>query len=478
MKRKLTLLASLAFLATANFASAQAPTITANDAKIQYTGRIDYTNPLQPKYAYPSVSIKAKFNGTGITATIHDYGAGAAGTTNYYKVFVDDVIVSEQLQMLPGEHNYDLATNLTAADHTVEIMKITEGAAGKSSFKGFTVTGGNQSLLDLPAKANKKIEFIGDSWTCGFGNLSQYTTGNASMVNGNFVAANEDNYYAWGPITARALVAEYHVTATSGRGLYRNNTGSTNNTLPKNYNNTLEDDASVAFDHNSFHPDVIVIHLGTNDMAQEEGGSQFALNDAAFTTTYINFLNSIFGYHPCAHVIICFGNSKSDSWPTWTQQLTRLRNIANNVTGQFPSNYVSTLELPFTAEKWNGQPEQDCGYGDAWHPSKCSHEEMSVKLVQKINTLNIDWGNYSSCGTTVVNSNKKEDISIYPNPAQNQIFIANLPAGANYKVVNQLGQTVLEGNSNNCSIENLNAGIYSLVIISESKITSTSFVKI
>ena len=100
MKRKLTLLASLAFLATANFASAQAPTITANDAKIQYTGRIDYTNPLQPKYAYPSVSIKAKFNGTGITATIHDYGTGAAGTTNYYKVFIDDVIVSEQLQIL------------------------------------------------------------------------------------------------------------------------------------------------------------------------------------------------------------------------------------------------------------------------------------------------------------------------------------------------------------------------------------------
>jgi hypothetical protein len=101
---------------------------------------------------------------------------------------------------------------------------------------------------------------------------------------------------------------------------------------------------------------------------------------------------------------------------------------------------------------------------------------MSVKLVQKINTLNIDWGNYNSCGTNV-NSNKKEDISIYPNPAQNQIFIANLPAGANYKVVNQLGQTVLEGNSNNCSIENLNAGIYSLIIISQSKITSTSFVK-
>jgi lysophospholipase L1-like esterase len=392
-------------------------------------------------------------------------------------VFIDDVIVTEQLQMIPGEHNYDLATNLTAADHTVEIMKITEGAAGKSSFKGFTVTGGNQSLLDLPAKANKKIEFIGDSWTCGFGNLSQYATGNASMVNGNFVAVNEDNYYAWGPITARALGAEYHVTATSGRGLYRNNTGSTNNTLPKNYDNTLEDDASVSYNHSTFHPDVVVIHLGTNDMAQEEGGSQFALDDAAFTSTYIAFINKIRTYHPCTNVIICFGNSKSDSWPTWTHQLTRLRNIANTVAANYPYGHVTTLELPFTAEKWTGTPSDDCGYGDAWHPSKCSHEEMSVKLVQKINAMNINWG-ATGCGTGVEkNAEPKNELTVYPNPAQNQIFIANLPAGANYKIVNKLGQTVLEGNSNNCNVEKLESGVYYLIINSQNTLSTRSFVK-
>ncbi len=477
MKRKLPLLMSLALFVTTNFALAQPPSITADDAKIQYTGRIDFTNTLQPKYIYPGVSIKAKFNGTGISATIHDYGIGGAGTTNYYKVFIDEVIVTEQLQMLSGENNYTLASNLSAGDHTVEIMKITEGASGKSSFKGFTVIGGNQTLLDLPAKPNKKIEFIGDSWTCGFGNLSQYATGTASMANGNYVAANEDNYYAWGPISARAIGAEYHVTATSGRGLYRNNTGSTNNTIPKNYDNILEDDGTVKYDHSNFHPDVVVIHLGTNDMAQEEGGSQYALNDAAFETTYIAFIDKIRTNHPCVNVIICYGNSKSDSWPTWTTQLTRLRTIGSNIVGHFSSSRITTLELPFTAEKWNGHPEQDCGYGDAWHPSKCSHEEMSAKLVEKINAMNINWG-ASGCGATVEDEAiHKNNLLVFPNPSQNEINIANLPLGANYSIVNQYGQIILEGNTSKCSVENLSNGIYYLIINNQNSFSTTSFVK-
>lgn len=477
MKRKLTLLVGVAAILTFNLICAQTPGITADDSKIQYTGRIDFSNPLQPKYIYPGVSIKAKFNGTGISATIHDYGAGGSGTTNYYKVFIDEVIVTEQLKMLSGENTYTLASNLSAGDHTVELMKITEGAAGKSSFKGFTVVGGNQALIDLPAKPNKKIEFIGDSWTCGFGNLSQYSTGGASMANGNFVSVNEDNYYAWGPITARALGAEYHVTATSGRGLYRNNTGSTNNTIPKNYDNTLEDDGSVAYDHTTFHPDVVVIHLGTNDMAQEEGGSQFALDDVAFTNTYIAFINKIKAYHPCVNVIICFGNSKSDSWPTWTHQLTRLRNIANNVIAQFPNGNVTSLELPYTAEKWTGNPADDCGYGDAWHPSKCSHEEMSAKLVQKINAMNVQWGE-TGCGTTInENIEFKKSLNVYPNPAQNNIYIANLPLNSNYKIVNALGETVLENNSSSCSVDKLQEGLYFIVINHGNTTISASFIK-
>ncbi|MFT6746939.1 MAG: lysophospholipase L1-like esterase [Glaciecola sp.] len=462
--------------------------IPADDAKIQYTGRIDYTNSLQPQYSYPGVSIKAKFNGTGVSAIIQDHGAGASGTTNYYKVFIDGVIVTEQLKMDTGNKTYSLAAGLSAGDHTVEIMKITEGASGKSSFIGFEIKGGAQTSLDLPARAAKRLEFIGDSWTCGYGNLSQFASGSASMANAGYVAENEDNYYAWGPISARALGAEYQVTAISGRGLYRNNwqsdnTGLATGTLPKNYNNIMQDNDAIPYDH-SFHPDVVSIHLGTNDMAAEgEVGESAKLDDAAYQNTYRDFIVKILTEHPCAKVVMCYGNSKSDGYPSWTKQLTRLRTITNNLAAMYPDGNVVGLELPYTAESWPAQSD-DCGYGDAWHPSKCSHEEMSAVLVTKINSLTVSWGTTSGCtytynpGTAVgtaeiANSNT---ISIYPNPAQNNIVVQGLENN-DWRIINQLGEVVLSGDKKTIDIEPLSTGVYCLLSTKNNQFQSVKFIK-
>lgn len=467
--------------------------IPANDTKIQYTGRIDFSDPLQPQYSFPGVAIKAKFNGTGVNAIIHDYGTGGAGTTNYYKVFIDGAIVTEQLQMGNGEKSYPLASGLTLADHTVEIMKITEGASGVSSFIGFEVVGGSQTSLDLPEKTNKRIEFIGDSWTCGYGNLTRFASGNASMANSGYIAANEDNYYAWGPLTARSIGAEYHVTAISGRGLYRNNwdkdnSGNATGTLPKNYSNIMEDDASVLYDH-SWHPDVVSIHLGTNDMAAEgEVGQSAELDDAAFQNTYRDFIEEILANHPCAKVIVCYGNSKSDGYPAWTKQLSRLRSIASNLKAMYPDGNVTDLELPYTAESWPAQPD-DCGYGDAWHPSLCSHEEMSVKLIEKINSMSVDWGTPTGCSYTynpdtaisalshAELATNQNGISVYPNPAHDAIMIDGSHI-SNWKIVNQLGQVVQSGSGKSANISRLKKGVYSLISFNTGNLVSSKFIKI
>lgn len=450
-------LLGLSLLINAQVVSAQT-TFEADNSNIQYTGRIDFSNPLQPTYIYPGIAIKAKFNGTGVSAIINDFGNGTDASGNFYKVLIDGSVYTEQIKAENGEQTYELANGLLDGDHTVEIMKITEGASGKSSFKGFIITGGTESLITPEALPNKKIEFIGDSWTCGFGNLSQYANGAASMNVSNYYAKNEDNYYAWGPITARSIGAQYHVTATSGRGLYRNNTGSVNNTLPKNYDNLFEDQTSVEWDHDNFQPDVISIHLGTNDMAQEEGGAAFLLDDEVFMQTYKAFIDQLLTYHPCANIIICFGNSKSDSWPTWTKQLTRLRNIGNDLVALYPEN-VTTLELPFTAEKWTGDPSDDCGYGDAWHPSLCSHEEMAEKLIQKINSMDINWGE-SGCSGLNTEEVSETTLSLYPNPTLGSLNITGLESYSNWEVYNSLGQMKLAGIGTKLEVSNLDSGIY------------------
>lgn len=458
-------LKSLALAGILSAGNLSAQDIKADDSNIQYTGRIDFSNPLAPKYKYPGISIKAKFNGTGINAVIDDSGTGTVAGANFYKVFIDGQIVTEQVMMSSGEATYTLASGLSAGDHTVEIMKITEGAAGISSFKGFTVAGGNQTLLPLPAKSDKKIEFIGDSWTCGFGNLSQYASGSASMAFGNFQAENEDNYYAWGPRTARNLGAQYHVTAVSGRGLFRNNFNNGNDgytgTLPKMYDYTMEDLTNSTWNHNEFHPDVVVIHLGTNDMAAEEGGQSYQLDDQKFEDTYIEFVDHIFTQHPCATVLMCYGNSKSNSYPTWTQQLNRLKAVANNVEAHFANSggKIDQLELPYTAESWPAQSD-DCGYGDAWHPSLCSHEEMSVVLTDKINSLSINWGNNQGCTYSEEEVAQMESMKVFPNPAANHLNIQLKNPSDTWTITNMVGIQVQQGKGAYASTTNLPNGMY------------------
>lgn len=245
----------------------------ADNSKIRYMGRIDFSIPKEPTYIYPGVTITTKFNGSSVSAKIYDYGSGGVSSTNYYKVFIDGLIVTEQLKMLSGENTYLLADRLISGNHTVKIVKVTEGLSRKSSFRSFIIKGGDEELIRPANFPDKKIEFIGDSWITGYGNLGQYTTGDLSMEHGgDYLAKNSDNYYTWGPLTANALGTQYHITATSGKGLYRNNNGTTTSTIPKTYDNTLQDFSTPSYNHNEYHPDVIPIHLGTNDLSKEGSG--------------------------------------------------------------------------------------------------------------------------------------------------------------------------------------------------------------
>ena len=93
LKKFIKLFFFLVLLQLLIFCSKAQDYIPANDSKIHYMGRIDFSDSLQPKYSFPGVSIKAKFSGSGISAIIHDYGIGGEGTTNYYKIIINGNII-------------------------------------------------------------------------------------------------------------------------------------------------------------------------------------------------------------------------------------------------------------------------------------------------------------------------------------------------------------------------------------------------
>jgi len=107
----------------------------------------------------------------------------------------------------------------------------------------------------------RKIEFVGDSITCGFGD-------EGANPDCPFTAATENNYRTYGSLTSLALNADLHLEAWSGKGVVRNY-GDKNitsiNPFPIYFPRTLANDNLSNWNFSSWIPDAVVINLGTND---------------------------------------------------------------------------------------------------------------------------------------------------------------------------------------------------------------------
>ena len=101
--------------------------VPANHPDILYFGRVDCSTPTAPAFAWPGVSIRMQFDGTGVDMMLTD--SGTASEVNYYDVIIDGGMPTD-LTMMPGAQTYQLARNLAAGTHTVEVFKRIESAPG------------------------------------------------------------------------------------------------------------------------------------------------------------------------------------------------------------------------------------------------------------------------------------------------------------------------------------------------------------
>lgn len=128
---------------------------------IQYTGRIETENGL-PRFWSPGVYVTAKFNGDLCEVFFNDevlYG----NSHNYIELIVDD-LEPVRLQT-KWKNNKIKIKGLSNNDHIITICKNTESGIGYLEFTGINC----KNLLSLPPKPERKIEFIGNSITCGSG---------------------------------------------------------------------------------------------------------------------------------------------------------------------------------------------------------------------------------------------------------------------------------------------------------------------
>ena len=192
---------------------------------------------------------------------------------------------------------------LGPGEHLVRLEKLTESPVGGSRFKGFYAAAGS-----IPEKAParpREIEFIGDSYTVGYGNTSA-----SRQCTDREVHDRTDTTKAFGPVLARALDADYRIIAYSGRGVVRNYGGAVpGESMVSLYPRAKPDDAKdPARPDPGWKPQVIVINLGTNDFSNKLNAGEKWASDSAlhadYRKTYAAFVDRLHAAQPQARFVL------------------------------------------------------------------------------------------------------------------------------------------------------------------------------
>jgi len=222
-----------------------------------------------------------------------------------YAVLVNGTHIAN-FQTNPKVSIYNITLPRTPAGaHLVELLKLSERISipilwsmsegePATAFNGITIPGSCSPLA--PERPSRRIEFIGDSITCGFGNLARNVWDRAKcLAPPNGWRDYEDFSVTSASLAANAFHAELHTQCISQIGITRNgNTvGRTTAFNMSHYvHRTLPTlaDPTLKWHYASWVPDLAVVNLGTNDYdLAEKFNIQPTFTD--FESNYTLFLN-------------------------------------------------------------------------------------------------------------------------------------------------------------------------------------------
>jgi lysophospholipase L1-like esterase len=352
----------------------------AKDERLQFIGRMDFSTPDGPTYAHPGTAIRFRCDCTGVDVAFEDKGGGGDEHTNFVNILVDGeqaakVELTSQAGMIRG------ARGLPPGEHTVEIVKRTEPHTGNIRFLGISLQG---SLLDPPPRSDRRMEFIGDSITCGYGNEVRIFAPTYTEPNTGYHSKNEDISKAYGSLIGRRFNAEVVTTCISGTGVYRNLNGATGErTFPNLYPRIYPGQEKPLWDTSRFVPELIVINLGNNDFnVRDDTNTPSAPPSKPFQDAYKAFIRQLHGYYPQAKIVCTIGPLMNDNYPSgrkhWTLIQTYVSDMVASLHEEGDTNVYYFAYTPILSDP----------YGEDWHPTAEVHavmaEELSTFLEQHV----------------------------------------------------------------------------------------------
>ncbi len=243
-------------------------------------------------------------------------------------------------------------------EHTVSCVRVNEILdAVPLVLREIVLEGDSPMMLERPALPERKMLFIGDSITCGFGILTQ------GAGNG-FKTAEQDGSQTYAALTAAHFQAQAHFVCISGRGIARNCDNYQAPRIPEFFEWTSISDPT-AWNHTQYQPDVIVVNAGTNDTAGEESPVDLDV----FKNEVKSFATRLLTVYPNAKLIWCYGMMAIDMHDALCETIESLQN-PNATFMSFQSVYEYKNET-----------------GAASHPNQRAHYRCAGVLIDQIQAV-------------------------------------------------------------------------------------------
>ena len=313
--------------------------VAADNSAIRYSGRSEGIGTDRVTVGWSGARERLRFRGSGSVAARIEDDSG----DNYAMAWIDGK-PGKKFRLNSPDAVYTIAEGLDAGEHTVEVVRITECFLGLTHFRGFELDAG-AAVLPWEDEFERRIEFIGDSITCGYGVES-------GDPQAHFTPATENFCLGYSGLTARALDADCVVVARSGIGMVRDYNGPRDgnpDAMPVVYPETFYMQPEPKWDFSRFTPDVVCLNLGTNDF------STTGVNLDKFVATYADFLRKLLSRYPAAKVVVLAGpmNNSDELKTALHDAIARL--------GDTESKRVHFLEL---------SSQGKVGFGADYHPNR------------------------------------------------------------------------------------------------------------
>jgi lysophospholipase L1-like esterase len=338
------------------------PDAPAVDAGAQPTyrleGRWDQTDPKRPLAAYAGTLVSARFRGPAVAVELEET---ARLGVDWLEVRIDGNTLGP-VATVAGLAEYTLASDLPDEEHELTILKRTEASVGALRFVSIKAPGGQ--VLAPSAAPVRKIEFVGDSNTVGYGNEGA----SATCV---FTPATENHAKSFAALTAREVTAEWSAIAYSSRGIIRNYDGSTTGVMPELYERTDPVPPGSAWSTDNFHPDVVVIALGQNDFTV----GRVVPIEAELSAAMQTFLGRLRKSHPQALLVMMVSPTVHDDFPQGQSARTRLRGAFRKAKTALNTAGDMRVEV-FEPAEATAAEQTGCDY----HLSVAAHARISGEL--------------------------------------------------------------------------------------------------